>query len=331
MNWKSFSVVEVLLQLLCYLIFILLYGIALYRRGEQVLSVLLLMTLLCLAGSYLTYGTHSLYGFIAYFCGFSFNRSKGIALLLMLMVAIAVSAFVVVPIPSYYYWGPAFILSIGLFSFGMMEQRERIFRQKEAQSQQQLEQLAAIAERERIARDLHDMLGHSLSSIALKAELASKLMVAGQNQRAVNESVQVAELARALLSDVREAVTGLKRKGLVAEIEQLQQLLQAQQVTVELDLQPVTLNAKQETTLAMVVKEAGTNILRHSNASKVAIRLFSDGDKNHLQIADNGDDKQLTPGNGIQGIQARIAALNGACEVRYDQGVVVNVHIPLSV
>ena len=124
-------------------------------------------------------------------------------------------------------------------------------------------ELAAVAERERIARDLHDVLGHTLSVIVLKAELAGRLLARDtpeEARRAAAEIADVEHTARTALAEVREAIGGYRSKGLSAEIEQARQTLRAAGVQLECAAAPPSLRAREETVLSLAVREAVTNI-----------------------------------------------------------------------
>jgi two-component system sensor histidine kinase DesK len=324
-SWQSLSAGNIVAQVGIYGVFVSLYGIALYRKGESVTPVLALMALLCCLGTYITYGTHSLFGFIGFFCGFNYRRKYCFVMMAALLIVILISALLFVPVKSMYFVAPAAIISIGLFIFGMMEQRERIYRDQQAKDQRQIEQLGAIAERERIARDLHDLLGHSLSSIALKAELASKLTAAGANEQASQESEQVAQLARDLLSEVRQAVSGLKQVGLYAQIDVLVTRLQDAGFIVEQSIERVSLSAEQESNLCFIFKEAVTNIIRHSRGKYVKLQLRSQSGVVELLIKDDGIVKKYQCGNGVEGIKDRVASLHGQCDINTDSGMAINI------
>lgn len=325
-NWSSLSAGNIAAQVAVYAAFVSLYAIALFKKGESVTPVLALMALLCCLGTYITYGTHSLFGFIGFFCGFNYRRKYCYMMMVALLVVILISALLFVPIKSMYFVAPAAIISIGLFIFGMMEQRERFFHTQQAQSEQKIEQLGAIAERERIARDLHDLLGHSLSSIALKAELASKLSLAGASEQATQESEQVAELARALLSEVRQAVSGLKQIGLYAQIDVLTKRLFDAGFIVEQDINKVPLSADQESNLCFIFKEAVTNIIRHSKGKYVKLQLSSQNGVVEIVIQDDGEVKRYLAGNGVDGIKERVSALSGQCDISTESGMAIHIH-----
>ena len=117
--------------------------------------------------------------------------------------------------------------------------------------------LAATAERERIARDLHDVLGHTLSVIVLKAELAGRLMQCDPARAAV-EIADVEHTARTALAEVREAITGYRSKGLAQEIDKTRLCLDAAGVRLECETVPPVLDAAEETVMALALREAAT-------------------------------------------------------------------------
>ena len=132
-------------------------------------------------------------------------------------------------------------------------------------AQEEIEHLAKVAERERIARDLHDLLGHTLSLITLKAELARKL-VDRDPQRAKQEMQDVEHTSRAALADVREAISGYRGQGLAAELLRARQTLETAGITVDCEASEVPLSPAQETVLALALREAVTNVVRHAQA-----------------------------------------------------------------
>ena len=131
--------------------------------------------------------------------------------------------------------------------------------------------LATLAERERIGRDLHDLLGHTLSVVALKSELARKL-IDRDLDAARAEIGEVERVARDALSQVRHAVSGIRSTALGAELLAATALLEAQGVKVKCETENVKLTHDRETALALSLREAATNIRRHSGASGVTMK-----------------------------------------------------------
>ena len=193
--------------------------------------------------------------------------------------------------------------------------------------------LAAVAERERIARDLHDVLGHTV--IVLKAELASRLIdrdAASDHQRAATEIADVERIARTALAEVREAIGGYRSRGLAAEIEAARLTLDAAGVTLMLDSEPTTathLSAAEETALALALREAVTNIVRHARATTCRLRFITDAGRRRLVVEDNGEHAIAREGNGLRGMRERIESLGGQLSLEHDNGTRLLIELPL--
>jgi len=196
---------------------------------------------------------------------------------------------------------------------------------------EEIEALAALAERERIARDLHDVLGHTLSVIVLKAELAGRLIQLDP-QRAAAEIGDVERTARTALAEVREAIGGYRARGLVAEIETARRTLDAAGVTLLCDAMPASntgLRANEETVLALALREAVTNIVRHARATTCTLRFHIDNNQHRLSIEDNGEHREAREGNGLRGMRERIEALGGHISLDRNSGTRLLIELPL--
>ncbi len=190
-----------------------------------------------------------------------------------------------------------------------MGYQEMMTKRKLRRSQDEVSRIAKVAERERIARDLHDLLGHTLSVIVLKSELASKL--AEKNPaKAIAEIRDVERISREALSEVRSAVRGYRSSGLEAELANISLALEAAQIKLEPFIVPLELEWATEQTLAFILREAITNVVRHSHAKTCFVSLEQ---KNQFVMLEIYDDTQLelTEGNGIAGMRERVAALAG--------------------
>lgn len=197
-------------------------------------------------------------------------------------------------------------------------------------SQQEVQRLAQSAERERIGRDLHDVLGHTLSLIVMKSELASRLMERDA-QAAATQIREVEKVARDALSQIRTAVSGIRLAGLEAELANARLALLSADVQLHYQLAPVTLAAEVETVFALAVREAVTNIIRHAKARRVEIELISQKNKLQLHISDDGNGHAigtLTPGNGLKGMRERLLLLGGKLTI--DTGPQGGVRLSLS-
>lgn len=169
--------------------------------------------------------------------------------------------------------------------------------------------LALSEEREEIARDVHDVLGHSLTVITLKAELAQRLLEIDP-ARAGAEMEAIAQLSRASLAEVRSTVTRLRVPDFSGEIEGAGRALQTAGIRAELPeaqsaLAVAGVNAK---LFSWVLREAVTNMVRHSGANAARVRLSATG----LDILDNGVGAGDARGNGLTGMAQRVAASGGS-------------------
>ncbi|WP_182278251.1 sensor histidine kinase [Granulicella sp. 5B5] len=217
------------------------------------------------------------------------------------------------------------ILIIGGANIFFAEQKRFNLAQLQAErdlraAQEENNALAAVAERERIARDLHDVLGHTLSVIVLKAELAGRL-VASDPARATAEIADVERTARTALSEVREAIGGYRTRGLAAEIEAARRTLDLAGVTLTVDAenQPAAnLTPQEETVLALALREAVTNIVRHARATTCTLRFVTEDRERRLVVEDNGSSP--TPpreGNGLRGMRQRIESIGGRLQLQH--------------
>jgi two-component system sensor histidine kinase DesK len=193
---------------------------------------------------------------------------------------------------------------------------------------EEIEHLAKVAERERIARDLHDVLGHTLSVITLKSELAGKL-IDRDPQRAGREIREVEEISRKALSDVRDAIRGYRSKGLVAELAQAKCTLETAGVAVRCEASTeMKLPALQESVLTMAVREAVTNVVRHAQARNCTMRLEQRNGSCQLEIEDDGRGGFLNEGNGLRGMRERVEMLGGTLTHNSQAGTRLMIVVP---
>jgi two-component system sensor histidine kinase DesK len=220
--------------------------------------------------------------------------------------------------------GLAFVIGISNVHFA---QRNRI-NSKLLKAQEEIEHLATVAERERIARDLHDVLGHTLSVIILKSELAGKLMDRDP-QRAGNEIREVEQISRQALSEVREAIRGYRSQGLPAEIAQARATLETAGVKVKCDVVRLELPALHEGVLSMAVKEAVTNVVRHAQARNCTLRVEQQNGRCRLEIEDDGRGGTENEGNGLRGMRERVEMLGGTLQLNSKAGTRITITLPL--
>jgi two-component system sensor histidine kinase DesK len=195
---------------------------------------------------------------------------------------------------------------------------------------EQIAHLAKLAERERIARDLHDVLGHTLSVVVLKSELAGKLLERDP-ERARSEIGDVEQIARKALGEVREAIRGYRSEGLAAEIARAQKTLDAAGVTLEFETTPPQLAPAEETVLSLIVREAVTNIVRHAQASRCRLEFAANGTGTALVVEDDGRGGIRQEGNGLRGMRERVESMGGQLRIDSAHGTRLVVEIPLQI
>lgn len=182
--------------------------------------------------------------------------------------------------------------------------------------------LAVTAERSRFARDLHDTLGHNLSAMALKSELAARLLEVDRD-RSRAEMLDVHTIARESLRDVRTVVKGYRRNSLVRELQGVQSVLVAAGVECVVSALPADLPAPVEEVLAWTVREGATNLLRHSDATRCEITVHSDPDGVRLEMDNDGSRTEPTDavgGSGLAGLTERLAPLGGVLHAQVTGG-----------
>jgi two-component system sensor histidine kinase DesK len=196
-------------------------------------------------------------------------------------------------------------------------------------AQEEIEHLAKVAERERIARDLHDVLGHTLSVIILKSELAGKL-IERDPHRAGNEIREVEQISRQALSDVRDAIRGYRSQGLAAELSQAKSTLETAGLTVQCDASTtMKIPAVHESVLSLAVREAVTNVVRHAQARTCRLRLEQQNGSCCLEIQDDGRGGFLNEGNGLRGMRERVEMLGGTLNRNTESGTKLTITLPL--
>jgi two-component system sensor histidine kinase DesK len=256
------------------------------------------------------------------------RRSFGLMLAIMVALGIVWLAF---GIPWQYlanFWVLCLVIG-GMGIYGCLQRQRRADLRL---SQEEVRRLAASAERERIGRDLHDLLGHTLSMVALKSELAGRL-IERDPRAACREMADVERVARDALSQVRSAVSGIRAAALASELASANLLLAAAGVQMEYWCNECELPVDVETCLALVLREAVTNIQRHARANRVEVTVAAGVERVVMRIRDDGRGGVDARGNGLTGMRERIAARGGelAIESPRGRGTTIEVSLPLPV
>ncbi len=325
--FRPVSSLEVFFGLLTVAVFLALYFSAFRRRGRSALAHVGAIAGLSVAWSLFNSGSSVFFIYAASFaCRVGPPRVS-------LPVVLGISALALITAiltqPMLFYWIPGVLISliIGLANIVMGEQERRNAELRLTQAE--VRRLARVAERERIARDLHDVLGHTLSVIAVKSELAARL-IDKEPRQAGEEMRSVQDTARRALADVREAIGGIRAQGLDEAIEQVRIGLRAADVELIFERDPdLALTPQREALLALVVREATTNVIRHARASECRIELRGQANGEVLlDISDNGQGRIKPDGGGIQGMFARIEALGGRLDIAADDGRRLRAELP---
>ncbi|HYH11510.1 MAG TPA: sensor histidine kinase [Thermomicrobiales bacterium] len=216
-------------------------------------------------------------------------------------------------VPGIAIWGVAAI----------MWRRQILIADELRTAHEELARLAVTEERLRFARDLHDLLGHSLSLIALKSELAGRL-AQSRSQRAAEEIADIERVARRSLREVRDAVAGYRQPALDAELDGVRDMLLAAGIESRIDVATGALPPPVDATLAWTVREAVTNVIRHSCARCCSIRIWRDGGSIRADVIDDGRGVPGEPSeticSGLAGISERAAACGGTVEAGPGKG-----------
>jgi two-component system sensor histidine kinase DesK len=293
--------------------FAALFLIAVMRSSSPLLPVVAMLAISVV----LTLAVHEAFGWLFAWAGSAATvRVEGRtgAKVWAAITAVAAATIALAEPDAALFWGVtaavAATSALWLLIGGLMRTNEAL---REARAE--LAEMAVAEERLRFARDLHDILGHDLSLIALKAELASKLLPARVDQ-AATEVEQIRDLTRSALEQVREAVGGYRRPTLSSELAGAKVALEAAGIELDVDASDETLEPEVASVLAWAVREGATNAIRHSGARHAAITLRAREGTTELEIADDG---RAAPahhggGHGLTGLRERVQSVGGTVE-----------------
>jgi two-component system sensor histidine kinase DesK len=202
--------------------------------------------------------------------------------------------------------------------------------QQLSQAREQIARLAVGEERLRFARDLHDLLGHSLSVIALKSELAGRL-IKNTPGLAAHEIDDIEKVARDALREVRDAVTGYRQPTLAAELAGAREALTAAGIEYHVDQDHAPLPPAAEAVLAWTVREGVTNVMRHSQAKRCSVRIINKDGRATVEVIDDGRGGTPEAGSGLRGLEERVRERGGrlSAEPLPHEGFRLRVTLPL--
>lgn len=221
-----------------------------------------------------------------------------------------------------------YIVVIGVSNFAYS--RQQLVTEQLQRANDEIERLAQTAERERIARDLHDLLGHTLTVIALKADLANRIFERDPAM-AQREIAEVEQTAREALAEVREAVSGYRAEGFPAEVARTRRALAAAGVQLTTNLEPIALPESLTNALCLALREGVTNVVRHAGATACSLTLLRTDAGLRLSLEDNGHGSVRAEGNGLRGMRERIREVGGELMLaaRPEGGLRLVVELPL--
>lgn len=306
-------------------LFLPLYFLGYWTTGRRILWIVAAMVLL---GVVCTPYNAGGVGFFIYAASFLCRLGRprwAVSLLLAIVTVLSLEAWIVGFDNFAWIVGGVFTLLIGGINLHFAEAARARVRLELAHGE--VERLAALAERERIARDLHDLLGHTLSLITLKAELAAKL-VPRDRVEAEREIREVEAISRQALGEVRSAVRGYRRLSLGAELSKAKVALGSAGVDVDVDTGPYALDDGVESAVALALREAVTNVVRHARAERCRIRIEQRDGRFCLEVADDGCGGTAPDGAGLSGMRERLADLGGRVDRLDDRGTRLVVEVP---
>lgn len=258
-------------------------------------------------------------------------------------IKIALLCFTVIElVPAYYhglffsksafYFLP-FLVIMFLSPFGIRSMNKRMELEKQLdQANEKIKELVKREERTRIARDLHDTLGHTLSLITLKSQLVEKLTKIDPD-RAQMEAKEIQNTSRSALKQVRELVSNMRAITIAEELIQVQEILEAAgisyyyQGSTELtEIPPLSQNI-----ISMCLREAVTNIVKHSKAKNCSITILKSTKHVQFIVKDDGVglNNMNSNGNGLKGMEERLSLIDGEFNITHNKGTSLEIKIPI--
>jgi len=304
---------------LALLAFLGLYFHAFWVKGQDVIYHIVAITLVGTLIALVTPTASSLFIYAgALCCRLSPIKYALTVLLALLAWVIAISWFFKF---EYYFYIPSLVFTLIVGILNIYQRALNHNKQELILSRKETQRLAQVAERERIARDLHDLIGHTFSVITLKADLAGRLLDKGQDKdlkKARAEIKQLETISRDALSQVREVVSGYRTSDLLSELANAKNVFASVDIDFEyqfenIEEQQIELDSASNKELAIVLRELVTNIIKHAKATQVTATIRLENGQIVLAMQDDGQgfENFQHKGFGIKGIEERIQKLKG--------------------
>jgi len=313
-------------------LFLPLYFWGYWLPGRKALIAVAGITLLGILFAPINWGSSVFFVYAAGHLGCVGSAAFAFRLLLVLAALPPLEAWLLDLSP--FFWIPAMVFSLLIGGINIHYAGVRRSQAALRRTQDEVERLAKLAERERIARDLHDLLGHTLTVITRKAELARRL-AEKDPERAAREIAEVEQVAREALKEVRGAVSGFRQTDFSTELAQARVALQSALIHFEAETETIDLDPATEQVLALALREATTNVLRHSEADSCRVRLENLSGRVRLTVNDNGKgapgkNSQTSNGMGLTGMQERVTAIGGDFRIDGKGGTSVTITLPVT-
>jgi two-component system sensor histidine kinase DesK len=316
--------VDLLGTLLALIAFLGLYFHSYWVKSQDVIYHIVGIIMIGTLAAFLTPTACTLFIYAGAFCSRLTPLKYAVAVLVVLLVWIAaISWFFSFEV---FFYLPALVFSLIVGILNIYQDALHQNKQALILSRKETQRLAQVAERERIARDLHDLIGHTFSVITLKADLAGRLLDKGLDKdldKARIEIKQLENISRDALSQVREVVSGYRTSDLLSELANAKNVFGSVDVNFQyqfenIDEQQIELDSASNKELAIVLRELVTNIIKHAKATQVSAIIKHENGKIVLAIQDDGqgfEDSQHK-GFGIKGIEERIQKLQGFVNIK---------------
>ena len=317
--------VELTLALLTLPVFLALYFDGYWHSGRRVLVNIAGILLIGLVWTPFNPNAMGFFIYASAFVGRAARPPHAYGWLAGVVLLLAIE-WLLLDLPNFVLlFGGAISLLIGAanINFGELERHDAALRL----SQAEVRRLAAVAERERIARDLHDLLGHTLSLVTIKAALAARLSARGDS-RAEQEIREVERISRSALREVREAVTGFRRVDLDTELDNARVACEVAGIGLTVDRPAFDLPPDCAAVLAMCLREAVTNVVRHAAAGRCRVGLVREGRWIRLMVEDDGRGGPVRERSGLAGMRERAERVGGEMVIETARGVTLTVRIP---
>ena len=322
-----YTVSEIVLLSLAMLVFVALYFYCFYLPRQRMFWPIIGMYVIACAVTPWNPGSVAFFSYVGFFLGFAYRWPYALTAVLGVIATLAVFQWGVgTHWDLFFHYGTVIVVTVAIF--GRVERLRQRHAAAERRSAEEIERLATSVERERIARDLHDILGHTLSSIVLKSDLAKAQLGKQQYDAAAQQLQELSEIARISLSQVRQSVSGYKHRGLALELKRLEQRLQDAGFRTDILGKPPLFDAARETALVLAITELVTNVIRHSSGQLCTIHFDESADVYRVQVSDDGNHAEVQRGNGLLGVQQRIQELGGSVEVFTARGCAVALQLP---